>query len=332
MNKKGLVPVLVSLIILFSVNLLMVSSLAPSSLLKQIIAWLIGIVAFFIGQQINPKQLSTLKWPIFIIICLLLALPILLDQTSHGSRRWINFAFINFQPSEAIKPWLMIFLVNTLFPLLIIIPTLLMLIQPDLGSAIMTLTLLFPLFLYRQKIRKQIILACIFLLTISPILWSTALHDYQKNRLITFLNPTADPLGQGYNVIQSQIAIGSAGFWGRGYKKGTQSHLLFLPEKHTDFMFSATTEEIGLVGSFTILFAYFFLLRTLLKKAYQSKSNSQHFLFTLGITGQIWLQILINIGMNLGLMPVTGLPLPFLSVGGSSLITTLFSLGIIYSS
>ncbi len=332
MIKKSFLPIGISLLILLSINLLMISSLAPNLLNKQVIAWFIGVIAFFVGREVNPKQMGNLKWPIFAIICLLLATPIILNQASHGSRRWIDIGFTTVQPSEIVRPWLMIFLTHTLYPFLIIIPTLLILIQPDLGSAIAILVLLFPLFLYRQKIRKQIILAGIILLILSPLLWSTVLHDYQKNRLTIFLNPSADPLGQGYNVIQSQIAIGSAGFWGRGYKKGTQSHLLFLPEKHTDFMFSATTEELGLVGAFSIFFAYYLILKTLLTKAYRSKENSQYFLFTLGITCQIWMQIVINIGMNLGLLPVTGLPLPFLSVGGTALITTLFSLGVIYSS
>jgi len=155
--------------------------------------------------------------------------------------------------------------------------------------------------------------------------------DYQQNRINTFLNPKEDPLGEGYNVIQSQIAIGSGGFFGKGYKKGTQGQLLFLPEKHTDFMFATTAEELGLFGVSIILFAYYLLIRTLFNKAFSTK-NRPLFIFTLGIAIQIWMQTFVNIGMNIGLLPVTGIPLPFISVGGSSLMTLLFSLGIIYSS
>jgi len=158
------------------------------------------------------------------------------------------------------------------------------------------------------------------------------LHDYQKERIVNFLNPLSDPLNKGYNVIQSKIAIGSGGFWGKGYKKGTQGQLLFLPEKHTDFMFATTAEELGMVGVFIVLATYYLLISTLFKKAFLITNNRALFLFTIGIAIQIWMQTFVNIGMNLGILPVTGIPLPFLSVGGSSIMTLLFSIGVIYSS
>ena len=153
----------------------------------------------------------------------------------------------------------------------------------------------------------------------------------KKKELLLSLNPASDPLDKGYNVIQSKIAIGSGGFLGR-LQKGTQGQLLFLPEKHTDFMFAATAEELGFVGIFIILTAYYFLIKTLLDKAFLVRNNRVLFLFTLGITLQIWMQVFVNIGMNIGILPITGIPLPFLSVGGSSILTLLFSIGIIYSS
>jgi rod shape determining protein RodA len=204
-------------------------------------------------------------------------------------------------------------------------------LQPDLGSAISTSLLAIPIFLSRPKLLKIGLIASLALVLASPLVWRFVLKDYQKDRVTTFLNPKSDPLNKGYNLIQSQIAIGSGGFWGRGYKKGTQGQLLFLPEKHSDFIFASLAEELGIVGVFTLFLAYYLILKALLNLAFQSSSTSHH-LFTLAIVTQIWLQAFINIGMNLGILPVTGIPLPFVSVGGSSLMSLLFSLGIIFSS
>ena len=165
---------------------------------------------------------------------------------------------------------------------------------------------------------------------LSPLIWKFGLKEYQRHRVITFINPAADPLNTGYNVIQSKIAIGSGGVFGKGYKKGTQGQLLFLPEKHTDFIFAATAEELGIVGIGILIFAYYNLISTLFQKAYSTKDRPL-FIFILGIAIQLWMQIFVNIGMNIGILPVTGIPLPFISIGGSSLIAYLFALGICFS-
>lgn len=332
MSKNSWLWPLISLGVLFSINLLMISSLAPQLFLKQLISWAIGVGLFVIGTQINPKQIASSKTAVFIFSCVALFLPILLNNITRGSRRWIDIGIGTLQPSEIIKPWLMLFLVNTNYPFLLIIPVSIILIQPDLGSAITTAILAIPLIFFNKKLLKIFIFFGIVLLLASPFIWNNLLHDYQKNRIINFINPELDPLGKGYNVIQSKIAIGSGGIWGKGYRKGTQGQLLFLPEKHTDFMFAATAEELGLVGISLIVIAYFILIKSLLAKAFVNCYNRQLLLFTLGITFQIWAQVFINIGMNLGILPVTGIPLPFISVGGSSLMALMFSLGIIYSS
>lgn len=309
----------------------MVSSVAPSLVIKQLIAWLLGIGLFFVGRQINLKQLNSYKWPIFIICCILLVLPILLNSITRGSRRWIYVAGQTLQPSEIVKPWLMSFLANTNFPVLHFIPVAIIMAQPDLGSAISVFFLIIPLVLYNKKFLRFSIIIGLTLILISPLIYKFVLHDYQQKRITTFLDPKADPLGEGYNVIQSQIAIGSGGILGKGYKKGTQGQLLFLPEKHTDFMFAATAEELGLTGILIVISAYYLLISNLFRKAFSTK-NRPLFIFTLGITIQIWMQVFVNIGMNIGILPVTGIPLPFISVGGSSLMALLFSLGIVYSS
>jgi len=324
--------VTISLLVLFSLNMLMISSLAPELLLKQLTAWVIGIVLFLIGRQINPKQIVSSKWYIFIVSSLLLFLPILLNNVTRGSRRWIDLGFTTIQPTELVKPWLLLFLTSTNFPLLILIPVLIIMLQPDLGSAISVLFLITPFILYSRQLLKISLIAGIIFLITSPLLYKYALHDYQKDRIENFINPTKDPLGKGYNVIQSKIAIGSGGIFGKGLKKGTQGQLLFLPEKHTDFMFAATSEELGLIAITIIIASYYVLIKTLIKKAFSHHNNRQLFLFTLGVAFQIWMQVFINIGMNLGILPVTGIPLPFLSLGGSSIMALLFSLGIVFSS
>lgn len=331
MSRSLWLPTLISLVVLFCINILMVSSVAPNLVGKQLIAWGLGIVLFYIGKQINLKQLNSYKWPIFIICCISLLTPIILNSITRGSRRWIYIAGQTIQPSEFVKPLLMSFLANTNFPILHLIPVAIIMIQPDLGSAISVFFLIIPLVLYNKKLLKLSIIAGLCLVLVSPLIYKYGLHDYQQKRIITFLNPQANPLDEGYNVIQSQIAIGSGGIFGKGYKKGTQGQLLFLPEKHTDFMFATTAEELGLTGICIVLFAYFFLISSLFNKAFSTK-NRALFLFTLGISIQIWMQTFVNIGMNIGILPVTGIPLPFISVGGSSLMALLFSLGIVYSS
>lgn len=332
MSKNPWLPVTISLAFLFCINILMISSVAPESIFRQIIAWLIGLFLFFVGRYINPKQIISSKWIVFVVCCLFLFTPILLNNITRGSRRWIDLGFTSIQPSEFVKPWLLLFLVNTTIPLLHLIPVGIIMLQPDLGSAMSVFFLITPLIIYDKKLFKLALITGIIFISLSPIIYKYGLHDYQKERIVNFLNPLSDPLDKGYNVIQSKIAIGSGGLWGKGYKKGTQGQLLFLPEKHTDFMFATTAEELGTIGVLIVLASYYLLISTLFKKAFFIRNNRALFLFTIGIAIQIWMQAFVNIGMNLGILPVTGIPLPFLSVGGSSIMTLLFSIGIIYSS
>ena len=331
MRKTFPLTLLICLIVLCSFNLLMISSLAPSLLLKQILSWIIGIILFFIGLQINPKQSQPYRWSIFFFACIMLILPIILGNLTRGSHRWINIGFLTLQPSEIMKAPLMLFLATTSQPLFLLIPVFIVMLQPDLGSAVTIFALMLPAIFYNPKILKLSLILGLFLLLLSPLAYRFILRDYQKQRILNFINPAADPLGQGYNLIQSQIAIGSGGLFGKGYRQGTQAQLLFLPEKHTDFIFAATSEELGFFAISLIILAYFFIIKSLFDKAFATHNNLPLFLFTLGIAVEIWVQAFVNIGMNLGLLPVTGIPLPFMSVGGSSIMSLLFSLGIIYS-
>ena len=331
MIKNLSLPLTVSLIILSSLNLLMISSLAPQLFWKQLFAWILGIVLFIIGTQINPKQTKAQGIILLIISCVILLIPIISGNFIRGSRRWLYIGSMSIQPSEIVKGPLMLFLSTTSMPLLHLIPVGIIMLQPDLGSAITVFILIIPVILYNKKLLKLSLFAGIALLLVSPLAYKYVLKDYQRQRIEHFLKPSSDPLGQGYNLIQSQISIGSGGFFGKGYRKGTQGQLLFLPEKHSDFIFAATTEELGLFSVLLMLTSYFMIIKTLFNKAFKTTNNLPLFLFTLGIAFEIWAQTFINIGMNLGLLPVTGIPLPFMSVGGNSIMTLLFSLGIISS-
>ena len=332
MRKKLPLTLIISLIVLCSFNLLMISSLSPQLFLKQVLSWFLGIILFIIGLQINPKQTQPYQWSIYIFSCFLVLLPIILGNVTRGSSRWINIGFLSLQPSEIVKVPLMLFLSNCTQPFFLIIPVLIVMLQPDLGSAITIMVLILPTIFYNKKLFKLSLVVGIILIIFSPLVYRYFLRDYQRQRINQFLKPASDPLGQGYNLIQSQIAIGSGGLFGKGYRQGTQAQLLFLPEKHTDFIFAATTEELGFFAVTLIIIAYFLIIKTLINKAFKTTNNLPLFLFTLGIAIEIWTQTFINIGMNLGLLPVTGIPLPFMSVGGSSIMFLLFSLGIIYSS
>lgn len=329
-QKTNWLPLIISLTILASLNLIMVSSIAPKYFGKQLLAWIFGVCLFFIGRFLNPKLMALYKWPLFIFSVLFLLCPYVANNFVRGSRRWLNIGPLSIQPSETVRPLLMIFLATSTMPILHLIPVTLIALAPDLGSAISVLVLMIPVIFFNKNYLKLSLIILVCGLALSPLIWKYGLKDYQQHRILTFLNPNSDPLDKGYNVIQSKIAIGSGGFWGKGYKKGTQGQLLFLPEKHTDFMLAATAEELGFVGILIILGAYYVLSSTLLTHAY-SIDNRPLFIFTLGIFFLFWFQFFVNIGMNLGILPVTGIPLPFLSVGGSSLMSLLFSLGICFS-
>jgi len=331
MSKKIPLVLIISLIVLCCLNLLMISSLSPQLFWKQFVAWIIGIGLFFVGMQINPKQTHPQSLIFLIASCVILLIPIIAGNFTRGSRRWLYLGSMSIQPSEIVKAPLMLFLSTTTLPLLHLLPVGIIMLQPDLGSAITVLILIIPVILYSRRLFKFSLIAGLILILVSPLAYKFILKDYQRQRIEHFLQPASDPLGQGYNLIQSQIAIGSGGFFGKGYRKGTQGQLLFLPEKHSDFIFAATTEELGLFSVLLMIGSYFLIISSLFKKAFNTIYNRPLFLFTLGIAIEIWAQAFINIGMNLGLLPVTGIPLPFMSVGGSSIMSLLFALGIICS-
>ena len=331
MVKSYKTTIVVCLFCLFLFNILVTSSLAPNSLIKQVISWIIGALLFHLCQNINLLQIKHYRLIILVSIVVLLISPLVLGQNIRGSKRWIGIGFFKFQPSEVIKPWLAALLASTQNHFLLVPPILVTLAQPDLGTSISIAFMLFPLYFYNSIIRKHLTILVAIFVVFLPLFYKFGLREYQKDRITSFINPQSDPLGKGYNLIQSKIAIGSANLFGKGYKQGTQGQLLFLPEKHTDFVFAALTEELGIIGAFFLLGLYLIIIKTLISKAYSNHFNSPSFLYTLIVASQIWIQAFVNIGMNIGLLPVTGTPLPFMSVGGSSVITLLISLGMVFS-
>lgn len=273
---------------------------------------------------------------IFAVNILLLALVLIIGSTKLGARRWFSLGQFSLQPSEFCKISFILALVKyvsdnsqrlnkfkvVIISLLIcIVPMVLIIKQPDLGTAVVFLPILFSvLFVAGVRVRYLIYLFLAGLVSF-PVVWHI-LKDYQKQRLLVFLNPNADPLGAGYTVIQSKIAVGSGGLFGKGWLSGTQNQLNFLPERHSDFIFSVIGEEWGFLGAILLL-GLFLLLIILLLRIADTTNDQKGKLLVVAVVTTLWFQVFINLSMTIGLVPVVGLPLPLVSYGGSSLMTTM---------
>lgn len=310
----------------------------------KLIHGLLGLSILFILAQAPPRFYQI--WASYLYMaCLLLLLSVLcFGDITKGAQRWLNLGIIRFQPSELAKlavPLMVASLISykpcpptlrtTLYALLLILfPTLLVAWQPDLGTAILIassgLLILFLAGLSWRLLGGLLLLAALLI----PVLWFFGLQEYQRSRLVTLLNPESDPLGSGYHIIQSKIAIGSGGLWGKGWLKGTQSQLEFLPERHTDFIFSVIAEEQGLIGVMLLLALYLAVILRGLILATRAQSAFGHLVIG-GYTLLFFFYVLINIGMVSGLLPVVGVPLPLISYGGSSQIILMANFGIMLS-
>ena len=310
---------------------------------KQIF-WLIGgLAAMFLFSLINyHRLLEAVHWVYG--FCLVSLVGVLLFGTKVlGGRRWIKLpGGIHFQPSEWVKVVLIVAMAryfaglagrdltwSDIFKafLMVGLPMLLVLKQPDLGTSLTYIpVLIIGLFLGGLEWKKGVILVVAGLVLVVPV-WAKVLKPYQKQRLTSFLNPDTDPRGSGYQVKQSLIAVGDGGVWGRGATKGTQTQGDFLPIPYTDFIFAAFSEEHGFVGAFFILLLYFLILMRLIQNA-QTAADLPGSLIIMGIVAVLTFQIAVNVGMVIGLMPVTGIPLPLMSYGGSSVLFTFLALGV----
>lgn len=340
------------ILILISLGLLAIFSItsAPearfSSVFKgQLFYTFIGFLVFFIFSFQDYRIFKKFSKPIYVLMLFLLLFTLFWGRFFHLEvARWINIGSFQFQPSELAKVFLVIFLSGYLSErvnfkkdfktisialILVFLPLVLIGIQPDLGTALVFLAIFFIMIFYSPIKRIYLgflVAGGIFLM---PIFW-IFLRDYQKMRILTFLNPTSDPLGAGYHILQSIIAVGSGGLLGKGIGQGFQSQLKFLPAPYTDFIFATLAEELGFLGIIFLLGIFFILFLRMIKIAKEAQDWFGRFL-VLGAMGIILFQLFVNIGMNIGIMPITGIPLPLVSYGGSSLISTLFLLGIVES-
>jgi len=312
---------------------------------SHITKFLIFFTMMFCLSFLNIKFWHFFAYLFYIIILLLLIWASLYGIKASGSQRWINLYFINIQPSELMKVAIIVCLAKyyhriqlnqvnsfqTIFVALVILilPILLVITQPDLGTSILiALSGLVVIWLAGMNI-KYFIYSFITLLISMPFAISF-LQPYQKLRILTFLNPDRDPLGAGYQIIQSKIAVGSGGLSGKGFLKGTQSYLEFLPEKHTDFIFTLFAEEYGFLGSLALLLIYIVIIYRVLKIGVISRSYFAK-LFCYGYGSAIFFYVTVNMSMVLGLLPIVGSPLPIMSYGGSSMLATMIGFAIVMS-
>lgn len=314
---------------------------------NQIVWLVVGWSVFFVMTLVEYHFIAKLAYIFYALNLGAILYVTFFGTTALGAQRWIDFGFFRYQPSETMKLALILVLARTfavrpvdqfgmgfreLFkPLvLILIPVGLVMEQPDLGTAMLLLAIGGTLVLF-MKVRKRILAGVIIAgLIAAPVMWFYGLRDYQKNRIINFISPQNDPRGTGYNSIQSRIAVGSGQFLGKGFMKGTQSQLEFLPERHTDFIYSVLSEEFGFIGSVFAIFLFAMLFLTGIRIA-MSARDKLGALVAAGVLAYVFWHMSINIAMVIGLLPIVGVPLPLLSYGGSSMMTTMAGLGLISS-
>ncbi len=317
---------------------------SPEIYTRALYWFIIGLAFMAVAIVLNYHLLERFAYVIYGSSLLMLILVFIIGRSSGGARRWLYLGGISLQPSEIAKIALIIMLArhfsmknlsgkkldmkDLVVPgLILFVPFALIMKQPDLGTAIILFSIFCSMTLV-VGVQKRTIAAILALASaIAPFAWMS-LKDYQKARLTSFLNPGRDPFGSGYHLLQSKIAIGSGGFLGKGFTKGTQGKLMFLPEHHTDFIFSILAEEWGFIGSFIVISIFFILILKGLGAANSSKDRFG-FLLAFGISSMFFWHVVINLGMVTGLLPVVGVPLPFISYGGSFLVVSMTAMGLI---
>lgn len=339
-------PVMLSLLVILSaigVVLLYSASGANQDLMvRQAVRLFIAFILLIFVANIPLRLLKKISIAAYLAGVALLLAVMFFGEVGKGAQRWLDLGFIRFQPSEVLKlavPMVVAaYLSNRILPVgwkdllisvvLVLIPVLLIARQPDLGTAILVGSAgFFVLFLAGIRWRIMMILGLLLSL-MAPLLWKVALHDYQRDRILTMLDPESDPLGSGYHIIQSKIAIGSGGVYGKGWLNGTQSQLDFIPERSTDFIFSVFGEEFGFFGSVLLICLYVMIIyRGLYVAANSSDSFGRLLAGALSLTFFVYL--FVNTGMVTGMLPVVGVPLPLISYGGTSMVTLMMGFGLI---
>ncbi|HEY0836141.1 MAG TPA: rod shape-determining protein RodA [Azospirillum sp.] len=311
----------------------------------QLVRFIPGLVLMLALALVDVRMLLRFAYVTYVMVLLLLIAVEIMGHIGMGAQRWINLGFFQLQPSELMKPALALALARyfhglsldqiarplVLIPplLLVFLPVGLVLLQPNLGTALLLILGSGAIFFVGGVRIWKFMVAIGAGLSVIPIGWEL-LHDYQRQRVYTFLDPENDPLGHGYNIIQSKIALGSGGLFGKGFMMGSQSQLMFLPEKHTDFIFVVLAEEFGLVGALAILFLYCLLLIYGVVIALSARNQFGR-LVGVGLTTQFFLYMFVNVAMVMGLIPVVGIPLPLVSYGGSAMMTLMICVGLLLS-
>jgi rod shape determining protein RodA len=339
-------PLLLLLLLICGLGLLVLysaSGQASGQVERQALRLALALVLMIAVAQVPPALMRQWAVPLYLTGVMLLLLVLLVGEQSKGAQRWLDLGLVRFQPSEMLKlalPMMLAwyFSLRPLPPrlwdlllasLMIALPAVMIAKQPDLGTALLVISAgLVTLFL--AGLRWRLILGLVVLAAAAaPLLWSI-MHDYQRRRVLTFLDPGSDPLGAGYHIIQSQIAIGSGGIYGKGWLAGTQSQLEFLPERTTDFIFAVLGEELGLSGILVLMLLYLaVILRGLAIASRASDTFSR--LLAGAVTMVFFVYLFVNMGMVSGLLPVVGVPLPLISYGGTSLVTLMMGFGILMS-
>lgn len=333
----------IGLLNIYSAGLTLTDLRQPPLYIKQIQWIMLGFVAMGFAFFIDYRFLTRHAYWIYAISIVLLLIVLAGGHATRGSQRWIALGGFTFQPSELVKLTVILALAKyfdrhringgyrlreLVTPFLIVLfPVLLILKQPDLGTGLIVLILFTSMVCFVGLDWRSYLLAAAGGLTLTPIGWFL-LHDYQKERILTFFSPERDPLGSGYHIIQSMIAVGSGGLLGKGFMKGSQTQLKFLPEQQTDFVFSVFAEEWGFLGALVLLLMFLWLIYWGIKIMMHSRDYSGT-LVAFGITVLLFTEVFINIGMVLGILPVVGIPLPFLSYGGSSMVVLMIATGLL---
>ena len=334
---------LAMLALLIGYALLVLTSASPERLGNQAINLAAALVAMRLAAQVPPQRLMHLAVPLYVAGVLLLVAVALFGDVTKGARRWLNLGFMRAQPSELMKiamPLMLAWYFQkheamlrlrewAVAVLILLLPVALIARQPDLGTAVLVFAAGFFVIFLAGLSWKVLAAMLVAGLASLPLAW-TLLHDYQRQRILTLLDPEADPLGKGFHIIQSTIAVGSGGLLGKGWGNGTQTHLEFIPERHTDFIFAVLSEEFGLLGASFLLLLYALVIGRGLMIAGNAPT-----LFSRLLAGSITLifftYAFVNMGMVSGILPVVGVPLPFVSYGGTALVTLFLGVGILMS-
>lgn len=327
-----------SILFVLSLGLVVIGSVAKDLFPDYFIYVAFAIVAYWIFSQFDFDILALFSKHFYVLSIILLVATLVIGSVTRGTIRWIPLGAISLQPAEIVRPFLLIFfavyltgskmtsrrLINSI--LLLILPAVLILVQPSLGVSLLTVVGFFGVLIASNFDKKHIFTFLGLSLLAAPLFWFV-MAPYQKQRITTFINPQEDPLGAGYNSIQSTITTGSGKLFGKGLGRGVQTQLSFLPEKQTDFIFASVAEELGFVGAVILLAASFVIMFRIASFMESSQSPAARGYLS-GFLLTFLVQILIHAGMNMGIVPVTGLPYPLVSAGGSSLASTMIGLGI----